>query len=60
MSDPKCRECGWRAKYDQNPKSFLGRLWRWHANFCPGWKQFMASIPEEERAALREKYNLKK
>ena len=60
MPDSGCRECKMRAKYDANPKSLLGRFWRWHINFCPGWKKFMASIPEEEKAALRQKYNLKK
>jgi hypothetical protein len=35
----------------------LGRLWRWHTNFCPGWKAYMKSLPDEEKKALTEKYN---
>jgi hypothetical protein len=38
----------------------LGRLWRWHAGWCPGWKSYMKSLPEEERRELAEKYDLAK
>jgi len=55
-----CDTCSFRAKYDNNPKSFLGRLWRWHAGWCPGWKAYMTSRPEQERQALARKYQLKK
>lgn len=55
-----CANCKFRAKYDKDPKSLLGRFWRWHINFCPGWKGYLASVSEEERAALCEKYNYKK
>lgn len=57
MAESGCATCSLRAKYDEKPKSFLGRLWRWHANFCPGWKAYMRSLPVEEREALVEKYN---
>ena len=56
MADSSCETCAFRARYDNRPKSFLGRLWRWHTNFCPGWKKYMMSLPEEERKALAEKY----
>jgi hypothetical protein len=52
-----CATCGWRAKYDEKPGSFLGRLWRFHANFCPGWKEYMKSLPAEKKNAMIEKYN---
>ena len=55
-----CAKCAFRAKYDNNPKSFLGRLWRFHARFCPGWKKYITSLPGEERNALAQKYRLKK
>ncbi len=60
MSEPNCGECAFRAKYDRNPRSLLGRLWRWHAGWCPGWKAYMASLPEKERTALADKYNMAK
>lgn len=59
MADPKCDQCSWRAKFDQNPKSFLGRFWRWHINWCPGWKAYMKFIPEEKQTELRAKYKIK-
>jgi len=60
MEEQSCENCAFRAKYDNYPKSFLGRLWRWHAGWCPGWKKYMASIPDDQRIALAEKYRLDK
>lgn len=60
MADSGCANCGFRAKYDKNPRSILGRIWRWHAKWCPGWKGYMTSLPDEERIALARKYDLKK
>ena len=54
-----CADCKFRAKYDENPKSLLGRFWRFHIKFCPGWKNYLISLSEEERIALKEKYGLK-
>lgn len=56
----RCDNCPMRAKYDLNPKSFMGRLWRWHINFCPGWKDYMKSVDESSRERLIEKYRLNK
>jgi hypothetical protein len=60
MAEPSCEKCKFRAKYDNNPKSILGRIWRWHAGWCPGWKKYMLSLPDGKRKELAEKYNLKK
>ncbi|HNT89174.1 MAG TPA: hypothetical protein PKL84_15030 [Candidatus Hydrogenedentes bacterium] len=57
MSDSGCATCAFRAKYDKNPRSILGRLWRWHTNFCPGWKAYMKSLSEDERGELIVKYS---
>lgn len=57
--EPRCGTCPMRAKYDAKPKSFVGRFWRWHINFCPGWKSYVKSLPAEDRAELKTKYNLK-
>lgn len=55
-----CETCGFRAKYDNGPESLLGRLWRWHAGWCPGWKKYMQSLPAEKRIELAKRYNMKK
>lgn len=60
MSEPSCANCKFRAKYDNQPKSLLGRLWRWHAGWCPGFKSYLLSLPETERRAIAGKYELKK
>ena len=59
MAQHNCEHCPIRAKYDKAPKSFIGRFWRWHIKFCPGWKKYMNSLDEEKRNALKGKYNLK-
>lgn len=60
MASKNCDNCAFRAKYDTNPKSFLGRLWRWHANWCPGWKSYMKSLPEDTRIDIAKQYDMKK
>jgi hypothetical protein len=56
----RCSNCPLRAKYDRKPRSFAGRFWRWHINFCPGWKAYFSSLTSEEKDLLREKYHYKK
>ncbi len=55
-----CKECAFRKKYDDNPKSLLGKIWRWHANWCPGWKSYISSLSEEDRNTLAQKYGMTK
>ena len=50
----------WLIRYDKNPKSLMGRFWRWHINFCPGWKNYFTHQDDETKATLRQKYNFKK
>jgi hypothetical protein len=52
-----CKECKMRGKYDLNPRSFLGRLWKWHTRWCPGWKQYLEDLPDEEREHVKRKYS---
>lgn len=60
MKEHKCATCPMRAKYEKNPKSFVGRFWRWHINFCPGWKAYFTSLSQEEKESIRGKYNFTK
>ena len=59
-TEKPCANCKLRANYDKNPKSLLGRFWRWHINFCPGWKGYITSLPEAEKAEVKAKYNFTK
>lgn len=59
MAESNCANCKMRAKFDEKPKSFAGRFWRWHINWCPGWKGYMKSLSDEERAGLKRQYKLK-
>jgi len=60
MPDNGCATCVLRAKYDANPKSLLGWLWRWHAGWCPGFKGYLFSLREDERRTLIQKYRITK
>lgn len=55
-----CTNCPMRAKYDKDPKSLVGRFWRWHINFCPGWKAYFTSLSKEEQKDLRDQYKFTK
>lgn len=58
--ESKCSQCTLRGKYDVKPNSFAGKFWRWHINFCPGWKGYFTSLTSDEQNEIREKYNFKK
>jgi hypothetical protein len=60
MAAHRCEDCRFRAIYDNKPDSWLGRIWRWHAGWCPGWKRYMKSLPDDERIRLAEKYDMEK
>ncbi len=55
-----CEKCPVRARYDRNPRSLVGRFWRWHINYCPGWKRYFKSLDQEKRQELTLRYGLKK
>jgi len=59
MAESNCSHCPFRARYDKNPKSIIGRIWRWHINWCPGWKAYMKSLPGDQRAKVAAQYHLK-
>ena len=56
----ECENCAFRAKYDDSPRSFLGRIWRWHAGWCPGWKGYITSLPDDKRRELAQAYKMTK
>jgi hypothetical protein len=55
-----CENCKFRAHYDAKPKSVLGSFWRWHINFCQGWKAYFTSQTPERQEELRKQYDFKK
>lgn len=58
MKTHPCTTCHFRLKYDKNPQSLLGKFWRWHIKFCPGWRGYYKSRSEEEQIELKNKYKL--
>lgn len=51
-----CEKCKFRAAYDRNPVSLLGKIWKWHLSWCPGWKSYLNSLSDERRVNILEKY----
>jgi hypothetical protein len=51
-----CEKCSFRARYDKNSRSILGRIWKWHIRWCPGWKSYVKSLPDEKRKEVTEQY----
>jgi hypothetical protein len=49
MATHKCENCSFRKQYDKNSRSLLGRFWKWHTRWCPGWKKYVRENPGEER-----------
>ena len=52
MAQYPCETCKLRAHYDKNPKSMIGRFWRWHINFCPGFKAYFTHQDEATKAVF--------
>lgn len=42
-----CETCQMRKKAEANPKALMSRLWRWHTNWCPGWKAYQAHLASQ-------------
>jgi hypothetical protein len=51
-----CENCTFRKTYDRNPHSIMGKVWKWHIGWCPGWKSYLKSLPSEKREVVVEKY----
>ncbi len=60
MAASSCENCKIRASYERKPKSLVGRLWHWHAGWCPGFKSYMLSLPDADRRRLAQTYNMPK
>ncbi|MFR9603015.1 MAG: hypothetical protein SNG02_03985 [Rikenellaceae bacterium] len=55
-----CENCKLRKRYDKDQRSFLGRFWRWHINFCPGWMAYYKSLDEAQRQNIKELYGFER
>ena len=58
MKKHMCDDCKLRKKHDEAPKSVVGKFWRWHINYCPGWKGYMKSLDETKKEEVVNKYQL--
>ena len=43
-----CEGCRFRAYAERKPDAILGRIWHWHAGWCPFWKAYQKKLAEEQ------------
>ncbi|MFR9649793.1 MAG: hypothetical protein SNJ33_06630 [Rikenellaceae bacterium] len=55
-----CDKCKLREAYDKNSSSLIGKFWRWHINFCPGWRLYYNSLSPEAQEEISKKYSFKR
>jgi hypothetical protein len=48
-SEYPCATCQMKQRAEQNPKSFMARLWRWHTGWCPGWRAYQAALASQSK-----------
>lgn len=48
LEEPKCATCPIRQKAEESPRSLMARIWRWHTNWCPGWKVYQEYLAAQE------------
>jgi hypothetical protein len=51
MAQHGCEVCRLRAYAERRPTSLIGRLWRWHTKWCPGWRAYQRHRAEQSDAA---------
>lgn len=56
MKESKCSNCTMKSRYDRNPNSIISKIWKWHTTWCPGWKSYLKSLPENEKKEIIKKY----
>lgn len=44
-----CGECKFRKRAEKKPDSLIGRFWRWHTRWCPGWKAYQKELAGLEK-----------
>ncbi len=60
MGKHLCEKCKLKEKFEQAPRSLIGKFWRWHINFCPGWRGYYNSLSDEQRKDIFDKYGFKR
>ena len=48
-----CERCPLRSYSQRKPDSIIARLWRWHTNWCPGWRAYQRTLSETQEAKPR-------
>jgi hypothetical protein len=38
-----------RSYAEKKPNSVISRVWRWHTNWCPGWKAYQRELAAQKK-----------
>jgi hypothetical protein len=49
MKSYPCERCRLRRAAERKPNGLIGRFWRWHTRWCPGWKAYQKHLAESGR-----------
>ncbi|MCP1393032.1 MAG: hypothetical protein PHO60_10355 [Methanothrix sp.] len=42
-----CESCPIRRRAEKRPDTLIARIWKWHTDWCPGWKAYQKSLAEK-------------
>ena len=46
-----------RSYRDRKPDSIIGRIWKWHTGWYPGWKSYLKSLTADEKIEIIKGYS---
>ena len=49
VDEMRCATCSIRQKAEANPNSIMARIWKWHTNWCSGWKAYQDALTIAEK-----------
>ena len=45
--ESRCQKCPLRVRAEARPQSLFAKVWRWHTEWCPGWKAYTKELTEK-------------
>jgi hypothetical protein len=43
----QCKACRYAQR---KPDSIIGKIWRWHTKWCPGWKAYQRELEQQGKS----------
>ena len=58
LEEMRCATCSIRRRAEATPDSIMARVWKWHTNWCPGWKAYQKALAETEGEVVQVMANM--